>query len=171
MKTLLKLEELAQLAACTATLVMHDVHWWAYLLLAVGPDIGMFGYLVGPRTGAFTYNLFHHKGSRAGAGGHGVHQCRWQAWAAGCQSPWLPTADVILYGHSPAWTACTRLRVEIHEDDFQPHAPGVGRQVSRKMRKRAQRTFIMFRTCWNGPFCKRQKYMPAGMGPMSRSML
>ena len=61
MKNLLKLEELALLLVCIAILGMNAVPWWAYLLLALGPDIGMLGYLVSPRTGAFTYNLLHHK--------------------------------------------------------------------------------------------------------------
>ncbi len=62
MKTLLKLEEAAQFLACLALLVMNGVPWWTYLLLVLGPDIGMLGYLVNTRVGALTYNLFHHKG-------------------------------------------------------------------------------------------------------------
>jgi hypothetical protein len=62
MKTLLRLEELAQFLACLLLLVMNAVPWWAYLLLLLGPDIGMLGYLVNTRVGAITYNLFHHKG-------------------------------------------------------------------------------------------------------------
>lgn len=62
MKTLLKLEEAAQFLLCVVLLILNGVAWWWYLLLALGPDIGMAGYLVGPRTGAFTYNLLHHKG-------------------------------------------------------------------------------------------------------------
>jgi hypothetical protein len=62
MKTLLKLEELAQFLACLGLLIMNGVPWWAYLLLLLGPDIGMLGYLVNTRVGAVTYNLFHHKG-------------------------------------------------------------------------------------------------------------
>jgi hypothetical protein len=62
MKTLLKLEELTQFLACLLLLVMNGVPWWAYLLLVLGPDIGMLGYLVNTRVGAVTYNLLHHKG-------------------------------------------------------------------------------------------------------------
>lgn len=62
MKTLLKLEELAQLLFIILVLVMKGVAWWMYLLLFIGPDIGMLGYLVNTRVGAFTYNLTHHKG-------------------------------------------------------------------------------------------------------------
>lgn len=62
MKTLLKLEELVQFLACALVLVTNQVEWWWYGLLLVGPDIGMVGYLVSTRIGAFTYNLLHHKG-------------------------------------------------------------------------------------------------------------
>lgn len=63
MKNLLKLEELAQFLFCLVVLILSDeVAWWTYLLLLVGPDIGMLGYLISPQAGAFSYNLLHHKG-------------------------------------------------------------------------------------------------------------
>lgn len=62
MKNLLKLEELAQFLACALVLVTNKVEWWWYVLLFLGPDIGMAGYLINPRIGSFTYNLLHHKG-------------------------------------------------------------------------------------------------------------
>jgi hypothetical protein len=62
MKNLLRLEELAQFLFCLLALVMNDVRWWVYLLLILGPDIGMLGYLVNSRVGAATYNMLHHKG-------------------------------------------------------------------------------------------------------------
>ncbi len=62
MRTILKLEELAQLLLIIAVLVMKDPAWWWWPALLIGPDIGMLGYLAGTRTGAFTYNLTHHKG-------------------------------------------------------------------------------------------------------------
>ena len=61
MKNLLRLEELTQFLVCLGVLIVCDVQWWIYLLLLLGPDIGMLGYLASPRVGAFTYNLFHHK--------------------------------------------------------------------------------------------------------------
>lgn len=36
--------------------------WWWFLVLLLVPDIGMLGYLFGNKTGAFVYNIFHHKG-------------------------------------------------------------------------------------------------------------
>lgn len=62
MKTLLRLEEAAQFLLILLALVMKGVAWWVYLLLLAGPDIGMLGYLLNTRVGAFTYNLTHHKG-------------------------------------------------------------------------------------------------------------
>ena len=62
MKTLLRLEELAQLLFVILVLVMKSVAWWMYLVLFIGPDISMLGYLVNTRVGAFCYNLAHHKG-------------------------------------------------------------------------------------------------------------
>lgn len=61
MKNLLRLEEFAQFAAAVAFLYVMNAEWWAYLLLFLGPDISMLGYLINTRVGAFTYNLFHHK--------------------------------------------------------------------------------------------------------------
>ncbi|HMQ76495.1 MAG TPA: DUF4260 domain-containing protein [Flavobacteriales bacterium] len=61
MKNLLRLEELAQFLLCLGLLIASDVAWWVYLLLLLGPDIGMLGYLVGPRVGAISYNVLHHK--------------------------------------------------------------------------------------------------------------
>ena len=62
MKTLFKIEEAAMLGLCIYILVSLKVPWWAYILLAVGPDISMLGYLMGNKAGADCYNLFHHKG-------------------------------------------------------------------------------------------------------------
>lgn len=62
MKNLLRIEEGAQFLLCLMGLILNDVPWWTYLLLALGPDIGMLGYLANARVGAFTYDLLHHKG-------------------------------------------------------------------------------------------------------------
>lgn len=64
MKNLLRLEELAQFLTVVFTLSysIGGVPWWVYLLLLLGPDIGIVGYLVNSRVGAFTYNILHHKG-------------------------------------------------------------------------------------------------------------
>ena len=61
MKNLLKLEELAQFIPCLAALILTGADWWWYMLLFIGPDIGMLGYLVNTKIGGFTYNMLHHK--------------------------------------------------------------------------------------------------------------
>jgi hypothetical protein len=64
MKTQLQLEELLMLALGIAALYFQSVHisWWLWPVLFLSPDISMLGYLINTRIGAYTYNLFHHKG-------------------------------------------------------------------------------------------------------------
>ncbi|MBX2980635.1 MAG: DUF4260 domain-containing protein [Flavobacteriales bacterium] len=62
MKTLLRLEELAQFFASVFALYLLGASWWVYLVLVLDPDVGMLGYLMNTRVGAITYNLLHHKG-------------------------------------------------------------------------------------------------------------
>jgi len=62
MKNILKLEEAALFGFSIYALSTLQAEWWWYVLLALGPDISMLGYLAGNKIGAATYNLFHHKG-------------------------------------------------------------------------------------------------------------
>ena len=61
MKILLKLEELAMLLLSLLLLWNSHAPWFWYLLLLIGPDIGIVGYWLGNKIGAAMYNLFHHK--------------------------------------------------------------------------------------------------------------
>ncbi|MET4105156.1 DUF4260 domain-containing protein [Hymenobacter sp. UYP22] len=61
MKTVLKLEELAQLLVATLIFAQLPYAWWWLPALFLAPDLSMLGYLAGPRMGAFCYNLLHHK--------------------------------------------------------------------------------------------------------------
>lgn len=90
MKTILKLEELAMLIISIAALVYLKVDWWYYLVLFLGPDISMLGYLVGNKTGAATYNFFHHKGIGVLLLLAGIY----------CQVILLQVAGIIIFGHS-----------------------------------------------------------------------
>lgn len=61
MSTLLTLEEAGQFFLSIFLFSQLDYVWWilpAYLLL---PDLSMVGYLFNPKTGAWLYNIFHHK--------------------------------------------------------------------------------------------------------------
>lgn len=62
MKFILKLEELAMLLLAIYLYAQLDYSWWLFALFFLAPDLGMLGYLVNTKTGAFTYNFFHHKG-------------------------------------------------------------------------------------------------------------
>ncbi len=62
MNTLLKLEE-AALFILFSIFIFSSLPfaWWWFPALLLVPDIGMFGYLISPKAGAFTYNLLHHR--------------------------------------------------------------------------------------------------------------
>ncbi len=62
MKNLIKLEEAAMLGLSIYVLSFLQAEWWWYLILFIGPEISMLGYLGGNKAGAACYNLFHHKG-------------------------------------------------------------------------------------------------------------
>lgn len=61
MKNILKLEELGMLLLALYLFSQLDYSWWLFAAFFLAPDIGMLGYLVNAKTGAFTYNFTHHK--------------------------------------------------------------------------------------------------------------
>lgn len=61
MRNLLKLEEAALFALALFAYAGMGLPWWWFALLLFAPDLSAIGYLAGPRIGAFTYNLFHHR--------------------------------------------------------------------------------------------------------------
>lgn len=62
MKTTIKFEEFALFLLGIFLFSQLDYAWWWFLVLILAPDIGMLGYLLNTKIGAFTYNLFHHRG-------------------------------------------------------------------------------------------------------------
>ena len=62
MKITLKLEELVMLIFGIYLFSGLDFSWWWFVGLFFVPDIGMLGYLINDKIGAFMYNIFHHKG-------------------------------------------------------------------------------------------------------------
>ena len=90
MKTLLKLEQLGQLLLSIFLFQQLDYAWWWYLALFLAPDISMIGYVAGPVVGAWTYNLFHHKGVAIAV----------YIIGAVLSLPLLQLAGVIMLGHS-----------------------------------------------------------------------
>ncbi|MGA2505758.1 MAG: DUF4260 domain-containing protein [Anaerolineales bacterium] len=61
MKTLIKLEDLGEFLFSIYLFSLLPYPWWFYPLFFFFPDLSMLGYLAGPRLGAITYNLIHHK--------------------------------------------------------------------------------------------------------------
>lgn len=62
MKNILRIEEVAMFALAIYSAYQLPYAAWVFWALLLVPDIGMLGYLVNIKTGAFTYNLLHHKG-------------------------------------------------------------------------------------------------------------
>jgi len=61
MNHLLKLEELGQFLLSILLFSQLDYAWWIFPVCILLPDLSMTGYLFNSKTGAFFYNLFHHK--------------------------------------------------------------------------------------------------------------
>ena len=74
-------------------LVLFGLPWWIFLLLLLGPDISMLGYLAGNRVGAICYNLFHHKGIAIILIIAGIQ-------LGSYQSDILSISGVVLFGHA-----------------------------------------------------------------------
>lgn len=62
MKNLLRTEELLMFILSIYLFSLYNFSWWLFPALILLPDVGMLGYLFNTKIGAFSYNLFHHKG-------------------------------------------------------------------------------------------------------------
>lgn len=102
MKNLLLTEESAQFVLCLFLLIFQDVPWWCYVLLLIGPDFSMIGYLLGPKVGAISYNIAHHKGLALAFIGLGLALGYLQKDLSGLtfEYAWLFLTGIILYGHA-----------------------------------------------------------------------
>ena len=90
MKKLMQLEEAAMLMISIYGLYLLKVDWWIYILLIIGPDISMLGYIGGNKAGAVIYNIFHHKALAIFIFLLGLINYNFVLQVAGC----------ILFGHS-----------------------------------------------------------------------
>lgn len=101
MKLTLRLEELAMFLASIGLLYMADVSWWWYLLLLIGPDVSMIGYLAGNSTGAWLYNLFHHKGFGILLTGIGmILFFQGSFLTSNPNIEWVIFTGIVIFGHS-----------------------------------------------------------------------
>ena len=62
MKTIIKLEELGLFILGIYLFGLLSFEWWWFLILILAPDLSMLGYIFGNKSGAFFYNIFHHRG-------------------------------------------------------------------------------------------------------------
>ena len=62
MRTILKTEELLMFIFGIYLFSSLGISWWWFIGLILLPDLSMLGYLIDVKTGAITYNIFHHKG-------------------------------------------------------------------------------------------------------------
>ena len=90
MKNILKIEELAMFAFSLYLFNQLSYAWWVFPVLLLTPDIGVLGYLVNPRMGAWMYNVFHHKGLAVLVGAVGLYT----------GLPFLMLAGTILFAHA-----------------------------------------------------------------------
>ncbi len=72
MKNLLVFEEWGIFLLCILLFSRLPVAWWWFPALLLLPDIGMLGYLISPKAGAFTYNLLHHRAVAAAVAGYAL---------------------------------------------------------------------------------------------------
>lgn len=61
MNNILKLEELGQFLLSIILFNQLGFNWWVFPACILLPDLSMVGYLIDTKTGAWLYNLFHHK--------------------------------------------------------------------------------------------------------------
>lgn len=61
MNVLLKLEEAAIFLFCIFLFSRLNLAWWWFPALLLLPDLAMIGYVINAKTGAYTYNLVHHR--------------------------------------------------------------------------------------------------------------
>ncbi|WP_310559450.1 DUF4260 domain-containing protein [Flavobacterium sp.] len=61
MKTVIKFEEFGLFLFGIYLFDQLDYDWWWLLVLILAPDLSMIGYVLGNKSGAFLYNLFHHR--------------------------------------------------------------------------------------------------------------
>lgn len=90
MKTLIRLEEFAELMLSIYLFSLLPFAWWLFPALILIPDVSLLGLLISKRTGAIAYNLIHHKAVGLGA----------YMLGSLLGIPLLALVGVLLFGHS-----------------------------------------------------------------------
>jgi len=90
MKTTIQLEEIAMLGLGIVGFSLLSLPWWIFLALFLAPDIGMLGYVINNKIGAFCYNVFHHKGLAIIIYGIGIYLSK----------EYIQLTGIILFSHA-----------------------------------------------------------------------
>lgn len=90
MKNLLRIEEGLMLLLAVYLNTELPYPGWLFWAFFLAPDIGFIGYAAGPKAGAWTYNLLHHKGIAIAVYLLGLYT----------EEPSLQFAGLVLFGHS-----------------------------------------------------------------------
>ena len=90
MKNIIKLEALGLFILGIYMFSLLNYQWWWFLILILGPDLSMLGYLFGSKIGAWSYNIFHHQGLAVLIYLLGVY----------CSNISLQLIGIILFSHS-----------------------------------------------------------------------
>lgn len=118
MKRLLKLEELGQFVLSIILFNHLDYTWWIFPACLLLPDLSMIGYIVNPKLGAWTYNLFHHK----------LLAIVVLAFGFWMDNAPLALAGVILFGHA-AMDRIFGYGLKFGDDFKHTHLGWIGRKV------------------------------------------
>jgi hypothetical protein len=90
MNSLLKTEEVFMFGIGLFAFSFLGMSWWWFVGFIFLPDIGMVGYLHNNKTGAWLYNIFHHKGIAIAIGLIGYL----------LSNNWLIFTGIILFTHA-----------------------------------------------------------------------
>jgi hypothetical protein len=90
MKQLIKLEEFALFSLGIYLFSLLDYAWWWFPVLLLVPDLALIGYLPGNKSGAWIYNIFHHRGLAITVYISGAYLA----------NPVLQLAGIMLFSHS-----------------------------------------------------------------------
>jgi hypothetical protein len=90
MKTVIKLEEFGLFLFGIYLFNQLDFAWWWFLVLILAPDLSMIGYFFGNKSGAFLYNLAHHRAIALAIYLAGIY----------CSNNIIQLTGIILFAHS-----------------------------------------------------------------------
>ncbi len=120
MKLLLNLEEWAIFLLCIFLFNRLGFAWWWFPVLLLLPDLGMIGYAISPKIGAFTYNLVHHRLFAAAVAAYAIWSDN-QNWKL---------AAIILFAHI-SMDRAVGYGLKYEDSFFNTHLGKIGKEATR----------------------------------------